>query len=88
MIGKKFLEWVVYVGENQGKKRDGELGNNHGKMGRRRPMKEAIHVKTLLLSKLVGRLITAICSVFLLNSIPRHFLVENNSVGVQHTLCA
>lgn len=29
---------------------------------------------------------TAVCSIFLLNSISNHFLVENNSVGVQHIL--
>ena len=50
-------------------------------------MKEAIHVETLLVSKLVGCLITAVCSTFLLHSIPNHFLVENNSVGVQRILC-
>lgn len=52
-------------------------------MGRRGRVKEAIHVETLLVSNLVGCLITAVCSIFLLNSIPNHFLVENNSVGVQ-----
>lgn len=85
-MGKKYLEGVVYMGENKGKEIDASWGTSMGEWGEE-DMKEAIHVEALLVSKIVACLITAVCSVFLLNSIPNLFLVENNCVGVQRILC-